>query len=279
MYFIARNSSVGHNHGLRRLLIRPGAIGDCIVALPALEHLRADYTEVWVPSAVAPLIRFADCVRRMPSAIDRLGLPGLDPPAAILDHLRTFDSIVSWYGSNQPLFRKRVQELDLPFQFFPALPNSHERSHIVDFFLKLAGAPPGASPRIDAPPQENGAIVIHPFSGSARKNWPLEKFRAVAEHLPARVEWCAAPHEPLAGAIKIDDLWNLARWIAGARLFIGNDCGITHLAAAVGCPVVAIFGPTDPAVWAPRGEKVRIVAGDLHNIPAEDVIGAASELL
>ena len=52
---------------MRRLLIRPGAIGDCIVSLPALEYLRADYTEVWAASANLPLIRFADRARSIAS--------------------------------------------------------------------------------------------------------------------------------------------------------------------------------------------------------------------
>jgi ADP-heptose:LPS heptosyltransferase len=44
-----------------------------------------------------------------------------------------------------------------------------------------------------------------------------------------------------------------------ARAAVGNDSGPTHLAAVVGCPTVALFGPTDPAVWAPVGSHVRIV--------------------
>jgi heptosyltransferase-3 len=264
---------------MRRLLIRPGAIGDCIVALPALEHLKAEYTEVWVPSAVVPLIRFADRVRRLPSAIDRLALPGLDPPAAVLQDLRTFDSIISWYGSNQPEFRSRVQDLGLPFRFFPALPSGNERIHVVDFFLNHVGAPCGEAPRIAVTALQNDAIVIHPFSGSPRKNWPMSRFRALAERLPGPVAWCAGVHEPLPGAVKIENLYELASWIAGARGYIGNDAGITHLAAAVGAPVVAIFGPTDPVLWAPRGPRVRIVAGDLQNISVEDVMGAVAALL
>src|SRR5674476_1158977 len=55
----------------------------------------------------------------------------------------------------------------------------------------------------------------------------------------------------LPGAVRIDDLYELACWLAKARVFIGNDSGITHLAAAVGTPVLALFGPTDPEVWAP----------------------------
>jgi ADP-heptose:LPS heptosyltransferase len=107
----------------------------------------------------------------------------------------------------------------------------------------------------------------------------MPKFRAVAEHLKGPVSWCAGPHEPLAGAVKIPDLYELARWLAGARAYVGNDAGITHLAAAVGTPVVAIFGPTDPGLWAPRGPRVRIVAGDLDKISAEEVVSAVESLL
>lgn len=264
---------------MRRLLIRPGAIGDCIVALPALEYLKADYTEVWASSPVVPLIRFADRVKRVPSGIDLLALPDIEPPLALLGYLRTFDSIVSWYGSNQPEFRARVRKLGLPFEFFPALPSGDGRTHVVDFFLTQAGAPPGTAPRIDATAAPHGSIVIHPFSGSARKNWPMMKFRALADRLPKPVAWCAGPHEPLPGAVRIENLHELACWLAGARVYVGNDGGITHLAAAVGTPVVAIFGPTDPAIWAPRGERVRVVSGNLENVAVEEVLGAVETLL
>jgi heptosyltransferase-3 len=244
-----------------------------------MERMKAGYTEVWVPSQVVPLIQFADRASRLPSAIDRLGLPGIDPPVGLLDHLRGFDSIVSWYGSNQPLFRKNVEVHGLPFQFFPALPTANDHTHIVDFLLTHARAQPGTAPRIEVKPVEHGSIVMHPFSGSPRKNWPMAKFRALVERLPGRVEWCAAPHEQLPGAVKIENLYDLACWIAGARLYIGNDAGITHLAAAVGVPVVAIFGPTDPAVWAPRGKTVRVVAGDIESLPVETVRDAVMKVL
>src|SRR5208282_5903857 len=91
--------------------------------------------------------------------------------------------------------------------------------------------------------------VIHPFSGSARKNWRMEKFRHMAEKLERvmPVRWCAGAEDPpLEGAVRIDDLGELARWLARARLYVGNDSGITHLAAAVGTPVLALFGASDP---------------------------------
>ena len=54
----------------------------------------------------------------------------------------------------------------------------------------------------------------------------------------------------------------MAMELAAAGLYVGNDSGITHLAAASGCKTVAVFGPTDPKVWAPRGPNVTAVRGN-----------------
>jgi heptosyltransferase III len=251
---------------LKRLIIRPGAIGDCILALPAMESLRADYTEVWVASRNVPLIRFADRVRSIASTgIDLIGIPGVDAPP-----LPAFDSIVSWYGANRPEFRAAVA--GLPFEFLAALPGADQRVHAADFFLRQVSQEPGpAIPRMDCPRARGGYVVIHPFSGSVKKNWPLERYRELARCLQYPVRWCAGPEEPLENAVRFDNLYDLACWLAGARLYIGNDSGITHLAAAVGTPAVALFGPTDPAVWAPRGERVRVVATPSPGEPMESI--------
>jgi len=249
---------------MRRLIIRPGGIGDFIVSLPALEHLRAEYLEVWAAGPNVPLIRFADCARSIASTgLDLLGVT--EPPARLLLELRQFDSIVSWYGENRPDFRDLVHSLGLPVEFFAALPRERAAQHATDFYLEQVGAPLGAVPRILCDVESEDFAVIHPFSGSPRKNWPLEKFCAMAAELEhtVPVRWCAGPDDPpLAEAVHIPDLYELACWLARARLYVGNDSGITHLAAAVGTPVLALFGPTDPDVWAPRGPNVRIAHWD-----------------
>jgi heptosyltransferase III len=286
---------------MRRLAIRPGGIGDFILSLPALECLQAEYLEIWTQERNAPLAGFADRARSIASTgLDLLGVT--DPPATLIEELRGFDSIVSWYGANRAEFREAVEALGLPITFFPALPPSAARMHAADFYLAQArtmgdcasdgiprirwkrGGPPvcldlafeaqdQGRPRTPAGSESErqdqgrpeacptGYAVIHPFSGSRRKDWPLEKYRALAARLERvmPVRWCSGPEDPqLAGAVRIDDLYELARWLAGARLYIGNDSGITHLAAAAGAPVLALFGPTDPAVWAPRGPNVRV---------------------
>jgi heptosyltransferase-3 len=75
------------------------------------------------------------------------------------------------------------------------------------------------------------------------------------------VHWCAGEDDPpLPEAVRIGNLYELGCWLAKAGLYVGNDSGITHLAAAVGTPVLALFGPaSDPAVWAPRGKNVRVM--------------------
>jgi hypothetical protein len=74
----------------RRLLIRPGAIGDVILSLPALEAARAPYTEVWAPRALLPLIRLANRTRAIAdTGLDLLGVV----EDARVPELETFDSI------------------------------------------------------------------------------------------------------------------------------------------------------------------------------------------
>ncbi|MBS1854765.1 MAG: glycosyltransferase family 9 protein [Acidobacteria bacterium] len=247
---------------MRRLVIRPGAIGDVIVSLPALEHLRSDYLEVWTTARSAPLIRFADRVRAISATgLDLLGVTG--PPPRLIDELRGFDSIVSWYGANRGEFRDAVR--DLPFTFHPALPAANCPVHATDFYLEQVGAPAGAVPRIALEVPREDYAVIHPFSGSPRKNWPLERFRALAARLRMPVRWCAGEDDPpLPEAVRIPDLHDLARFLAAARLYIGNDSGVTHLAAAVGTPTLAIFVSSDPRVWAPRGDHVRIAVSGVQ---------------
>src|SRR5271154_7157166 len=124
----------------RRLLIRPGAIGDFVVSLPALEFLRDIYTEVWTATANVPLGRFADRARSIASVgLDRMAVTN---DADVVERLRKFDSIHSWYGASQEDFRELVEGLEIPFTFYDALPKGPQ--HAVDFYLNQVGAPPGA---------------------------------------------------------------------------------------------------------------------------------------
>jgi heptosyltransferase III len=255
----------------RRLIIRPGAIGDFILTLPAIECLKTDYLEVWAASPNLPLVRFASRTRSIASS----GLDMLEfmPSEKLLTELRTFDSIVSWYGANRPEFHAAVE--GFPFEFLTAIPPEDGRMHAADFFAMQAGCKGPAIPHIACPRVEAGFAVIHPFASGAGKCWPLDRYRELAHRLEPRmpVRWCAGPEDSLPEAVRIDDLYELACWLASARVFIGNDSGITHLAAAVGTPVVALFGPTDPRIWAPRDARARVIAKpNLADIEVAEVL-------
>ena len=227
-----------------------------------MQALRSAFTEVWTPSPVVPIVQFADSVSSIANTgIDVVGLPGRPLP----ERLREFDRIVSWYGANRPEFVEAVS--GLPFEFHRALPPKDCVIHATDFFLRQVGVLPGAVPTIRAESGNASGTVIHPFSGSLKKNWPIENFQAVASKLD-RVQWIAGPEETLDNATHFNSIHEIANLLSGAERYIGNDSGITHLAAAVGVPVIAIFGPTDPRVWAPRGENVRV----LVNPTIEDVL-------
>jgi heptosyltransferase-2 len=74
----------------------------------------------------------------------------------------------------------------------------------------------------------------------------------------------------------------LAAILERCRLFLGHDSGISHIAAAVETPCVLLFGPTDPAVWAPKNERVKVItadSGDLRQITPAMVQAVAEETL
>lgn len=276
---------------MRRLLIRPGALGDCIASLPALEalsgdRLRGDYTEVWTAAAQVPLMRFADRAR----AISSTGLDLLEldlAPAALREELRSFDSIVSWYGTTRPEFRAAVG--DLPVHFLPALPGALPGDAglaACEFYSRQAESlgvrVARRTPRL--PVQRAAALpyaVIHPYSGSAHKNWPLDRFLALAARLSTPVVFTAGPEEELPASVpqqRFDDVWALAQWLGNAALYVGNDSGPSHLAAAAGAPVVAIFGPSDERVWAPPGARVVRARGADPWPSVDEVLAACVEL-
>jgi ADP-heptose:LPS heptosyltransferase len=127
------------------------------------------------------------------------------------------------------------------------------------------------------PEQRSEVIVIHPGSGSRKKVWPLNRFldliKVFETQLSSRMVVVLGPAEgpEIRRAFEGENpgrwvlakglsLTQLASILEGCRLYIGNDSGISHLSAALGVPTIAIFGPTDPRVWAPRGPKVVIVS-------------------
>jgi heptosyltransferase III len=136
-------------------------------------------------------------------------------------------------------------------------------------------------------------IALHPGSGGAAKRWPPELFAALARVLLARgkrlllIEGpqdadmiqrvrealgdAAAEGVPVARGLSIG---MLAALLQRCAAYVGNDSGVTHLAALMGVRTVALFGPSDPAIWAPLGERVEVIHaahGHMEEITPEEV--------
>ena len=117
-----------------------------------------------------------------------------------------------------------------------------------------------------------GPVVCHAGAGSAHKRWPLKRWielravvgcevRLIAGEVE-RAQWFERERDAFAstGGVFIDDLFALRDVIKGAAAFIGADSGPTHLAAQLGVPTLAIFGPTDTVEWSPMGPWVTVMA-------------------
>jgi ADP-heptose:LPS heptosyltransferase len=101
---------------------------------------------------------------------------------------------------------------------------------------------------------------------------------AESPELRAQIEGFVRERQGMATVYDVD-LAVVAGLAAECGLYIGNDSGITHLAAAVGVPVIALFGPTDPALWAPLGADVRVIAAEtIDAISIDAVFEASGEL-
>lgn len=118
-------------------------------------------------------------------------------------------------------------------------------------------------------------VAVHPGSGSNKKNWPANRFAALCRKLAqddsVRILIIAGPADE-ALVQRLLSEWQGALPVAAQSLtlaqvgalldrchcLVGNDSGIAHLAAALGRPVVVIFGPTDPRIWAPQGPAVAV---------------------
>jgi len=138
-----------------------------------------------------------------------------------------------------------------------------------------------------------GFLAVHAGSGSAHKNWPAERFAAVARACARGGPWLvvrgpadgasAAALRDAPGAVVADGipLRVLGTLLGRAGVYVGNDSGVTHLAAAFGAPTLALFGPTDPAVWSPVGEEVRTLrspTGAMADLPVEPAIAVLERL-
>ncbi len=321
---------------MRILVIRPGALGDVLLTLPALQALAAAY-----PHAAIELMGSLPVPEWLPgrsvvhtvSSFDRADLatlfgPDAVPAAGLQGYLDSFDLILSYATAPGHVFARNLARLArgrvLLLDGLPPEGDVHMSRYLQQPLRELGIVEDTGYPllRVTTADREEAerwwaahelddtpAVAIHPGSGSPAKNWPAGRFAAVADHLqrergarillvggPAdgaavdgvlqslrdcRRSACAhagrhpapsgsggttaRPHsdgprrDPDPVLLQDMPLPLLAAVLCRCRLYVGNDSGVTHLAAALGVPAVAIFGPTDPRVWAPRGPAVRVV--------------------
>lgn len=312
-------------HGRSQVLVlRPGAIGDTILTVPALRALRrgfpgADLHLVGNPAMGHLLVR-AGIVDRFtdfdsptvsPLFVPRLGLDRylFGPPVS---------AAVAWCADPEGNLRDNLRELGASWVVVaPSRPPDGLPVHVSDHLLESLGLVDAehfedcpllealgtaeCHPQVDSMPGLSpGAryVVIHPGSGSPRKNWPPEHFARLADIIyqqlqgsvellmvvgPADGEACQTVHRLTKSPLRrlyCPSLLPLAGVLARCLAYVGNDSGITHLAAAVGAPTLAIFGPTDPEVWGPRGRWVwTIRAEPLSSLAPDEVARRALPII
>jgi heptosyltransferase-3 len=160
----------------------------------------------------------------------------------------------------------------------------HTAEHLASAMFWL-GAPRIEIPRaklVCAQPARSEAVaVIHPVAATAQKTWPAAGFLAVAEHLRAQgIEpvFIGAHGDDLRAfggyRTQTASLFELKSLLASASLFIGNDSGPAHMAAAFGLPVVVIFSASDPEIWAPWRTQAEV----LIRPDTQSVLGALARL-
>lgn len=299
----------------RILVIRGGAIGDFILTLPSIRLLRESFPAAHIEIlgyrhivALAEGRWYADAAR----SIEYRGMagffvPGAELEPALAEYFASFQQVVSWLYDPEKFFENNVRRAGVK-NFLPAFATLDDSEHAarqlarplqaLALYLDDHAATIHPSPEdrafADAFLGESRApvIALHPGSGSARKNWPLERWRELAARLrerqPAARLLLVGGEADTAQLTALTGTWtggeslvardlplpHLAAVLARCQLFIGHDSGISHLAAAVGTRCVLLFGPTDPDVWAPGNAGAQVLAapaGDLAALGVEEV--------
>lgn len=302
----------------RILIIRGGAIGDFIVTLPALKALRERFPDAAVEilgykhiAALAENRFYANAVR----SIEYAPLSGffarggqLDPE--LCSYFASFDLVISYLFDPDGIFetnlrRTGVNEIlcgpakiqtGMPATLQLVAPLEGLQIKVTDYAPKLF---PSADDREFARNFLKGfpgpVFAIHAGSGSHQKNWPLDNWIDLGNRLlgrGARLLVVSGEADQAQFGI-LEKQWrdrsvrfavNLPLTQLAAILadccFVGHDSGISHLAAAGGAKCILLFGRTDPGVWAPPGDNVRVIRapeGDLSRVSPEAVLSAMWE--
>ena len=255
-------------------MVHLGGIGDFLLLCPALLRLAEQGPLELAGREERVALAAAAGIAQAVHGLDRVDFETVfhSPSDRLRRFLSRFDRAVLWIGDGDDVVRAvrgcGVEDV----RAFPGLPPRDWARHASQYYLERLGLTESSPFRLDvAPAGDRLDVVVHPGSGSPRKRWPLAHFALLADRLRnagRQVDWCLGPAEeglPVPRDVRLippKRLDELASLLASAGLYLGNDSGITHLAASVGCRTVAVFGPTDPAVWGPIGPHVKVVRGD-----------------
>ena len=252
------------------LVIRGGAIGDFILTLPAIAALRRQFPQAHLEVLGYPHIAqlavaggLADRVQ----PIEAHGLAGffarngtLEP--GLMDYFSEFDLVISYLYDPDEIFKTNSQLLG-------AAKRSKDGSTL-------------------------NQLVLHPGSGSEKKNWPETKWAGLIQQIAATTNWdlllvggeaegerlrrLATVLPPARCSIAQGlPLAELAQRIQSGTAFVGHDSGITHLAAAVGLPCVVLWADTLEEIWRPQGERL-VVLKEITGVRAISVEKVMNEL-
>jgi ADP-heptose:LPS heptosyltransferase len=261
------------------LIIHPGALGDVLQAVPALRALRAAGPITFVGQPRLGRLLVALGVVDEARGFDGFGLEALfaeaSVPSALAEALDRATRVVSWFGSRDEIYRRRLRALVPHALVAPPVPDDDTPvwRHLLGT-LDLA-APERVEP-LRAPPLPPGAcheaaprpgLVVHPGSGGDWKRWPAERYAEVVHVLRRRHRLDVVVHQgpadtevtpPLVARLGRDavtlvepDLVLLAAVLGAARAYLGGDSGVSHLAATVGAPSVVLFPPATRRRWVP----------------------------
>lgn len=271
------------------LVVHQGALGDFIATFPVLRALGAVFEPLdgVLRNTFGVLAQHLGLIRQHEpleaARFATLYSPPLDP--AVEKLLGSFQSILLF--SLSETLEASVRTAARRVFRIPPWPAAHERTAVARFLARqvMESGLFNAKQRRDfesaltdgkppAPVENRRRIILAPGAGSPKKRWPLSHFLALAEALSRknyRPEILLGPAEtdiekllsrsgcgrPLQ--IRPKTLVALVECLSDAGGFIGNDSAAGHLAAFIGLPTVAIFGPSDPLRWKPWGPCVRVV--------------------
>ena len=284
--------------GSRIGIIRLRSLGDCVLTTPALVLLKAHRPDLRI--AVVVEDRFRAIFEDNPDLDAILGPAGVEltrwKPDLVLNLHGGTRSMALAVASGAKI-RAGFAHHRYSFLYTAKIPRAqqilgeerpvHTAEHIASAMFWM-GVPRTAIPRArlfaDPPPQGRYA-VMHPFASSAAKTWPAERFLALAAGLPEEPVFLAGPSDDTAPFERFRVLRNaplaqVKSLISGAQIFIGNDSGPAHIAAAFGIPVVVLFGASDPATWGPWRTEARVLTapGGIQAIETETVLAAVQSL-